>query len=62
MSDQHPSKRRSALVALPAAIVAEIAAIAVGAGGAVSAAAGFVLLFAACHHIRITRWRRHQPA
>lgn len=62
MSVQYPSKRRSALVALPGAMVAEVAAIAAGAGGAVSAVAAFVLVFAACHQIRLTRWRRHQPA
>jgi hypothetical protein len=62
MNSQHPSKRRSALIALPAAIVVEIGAIAIGAGGAVTAAAAFALLFGACHQIRLTRWRRHQPA
>jgi len=62
MNTHHPTKRRSALVALPPAIMVEIGAIAIGVGGAVSAAAAFALLFGACHQIRLTRWRRHQPA
>jgi hypothetical protein len=57
----HPTKRGSALIALPAALVVEVAAIAVNVGGAVTAGAAFLVLFAACHQIRLAR-RRRQPA
>jgi uncharacterized protein involved in response to NO len=62
MNTQHPSKRGSALMALPPAIVVELAAIAVNIGGAVSGTAAFLALFAACHQVRLARWRRHEPA
>ena len=58
MHTQQPAKRRSALVALPPAIVIEIAAIAVNLGGAVTATLAFLLCFAACHQVRLARWRR----
>jgi hypothetical protein len=57
MTTQHPAKRRSALVAVAPAIGIEIAAISVNAGGAVSATLGFLVCFAACHQIRLARWR-----
>ena len=62
MDTQQPSKRRSALVALPPAIAVEIGAIVVNVGGAVSAALAFLLVFGVCHQIRLMRWRRGQPA
>ena len=62
MNTQHPSKRRSALTAVPLAITVEVGAILVNVGGAVSAAAAFLVLFGMCHQIRLLRWRRQQPA
>jgi hypothetical protein len=62
MTTHRPRKRGSALAALPAAIAVELAAIAVNIGGAVTATLAFIALFAACHQIRLARWRRHQPA
>jgi hypothetical protein len=44
-------------VAVAPAIGIEIAAISVNAGGAVSATLGFLVCFAACHQIRLARWR-----
>lgn len=61
MTTQHPTKRRSALVALPPAIIIEIAAISVNVGGAVTATLAFLLCFGVCHQIRLTR-SRHRPA
>lgn len=46
------------MAAVPAALATEIGFIAVGVGGAVSAAAAFLLLFLACHQARLARWRR----
>lgn len=62
MNTHQPHKRRSALAALPLAIAVEIGAILVGVGGAVSAAAAFLVVFGVCHQIRLMRWRRQQPA
>jgi uncharacterized protein involved in response to NO len=62
MNTQHPSKRGSALMAVAPAIVVELAAIAVNMGGAVTATAAFLALFAACHQVRLARWRRHETA
>lgn len=62
MDIQHPSKRRSALVALLPAIAVEILAIFTNVGGAVSAVLAFLVLFGVCHQIRLMRWRRGQPA
>jgi hypothetical protein len=62
MTLQQPRKRGSALAALPPAIAVELAAVTVNVGGAVSATLAFVVLFGACHQIRLARWRRHQPA
>jgi hypothetical protein len=61
MHTRQPSKRRSALVALPAAIAVEFGAISAGVGGAVSAALAFVVVFGVCHQARLVRWRR-RPA
>lgn len=58
MRAQQPTKRRSALVAVPPAIVIEIAAITVNIGGAVTATLAFLLCFVLCHQIRLARWRR----
>jgi hypothetical protein len=58
MNTQQPGKRRSALVALPPAIVIEIGAIAVNVGGAATATLAFLICFAACHQIRLARWHR----
>jgi hypothetical protein len=57
MNTQHPAKRRSALVAVPPAILIEVGAIAVSVGGAVTATLAFLLCFAACHQIRLASWR-----
>lgn len=57
MNTQRPAKRLSALVALPPAIVIEIAAISVNVGGAVTATLAFLLCFGICHQVRLTRWR-----
>jgi hypothetical protein len=62
MHTHQPSKRRSALAAVPLAIAVEIGAILVNVGGAASAAVAFLVLFGLCHQIRLMRWRRHQPA
>jgi hypothetical protein len=62
MNTHEPSKRRSALVAMPPAIALEIGAIFANVGGAVSAALAFLVLFGLCHQIRLLRWRRQQPA
>ncbi|HEX5250164.1 MAG TPA: hypothetical protein VFW14_10905 [Gaiellales bacterium] len=62
MNTHQPRKRRSALAALPLAIAVEIGAILVDVGGAVSAAAAFLVVFGVCHQIRLMRWRRQQPA
>ena len=59
MSAQQPTKRLSALVALPPAIILEIAAIAVNVGGAVTATFAFLLCFGVCHQIRLARWRQN---
>jgi hypothetical protein len=62
MTIQRPRKLRSALAALPPAIAVELLAITVNIGGAVSATLAFLVMFGACHQIRLARWRRHQPA
>lgn len=62
MNTQHPSKRGSAVIALAPAVVVELAAIAVNIGGAVTATAAFLGLFAACHQVRLARWRGHETA
>lgn len=62
MNTPQPSKRRSALAAIPLAIAVETAAILVDVGGAVSAAVAFLVAFGLCHQIRLMRWRRQQPA
>ena len=62
MDIQQPSKRRSALLALPPAIAGEIGAILVNVGSVVTAALAFILFFGVCHQVRLMRWRRGQPA
>ena len=55
-----PTKRTSAIAALPVAIAVEAGFIIVGLGGAVTAAAAFAALFLACHQTRLARWRRQK--
>jgi hypothetical protein len=59
MSTRQPTKRLSALVAVPPAIILEIAAIGANVGGAVTAALAFLLCFGVCHQIRLARWRQN---
>lgn len=61
MSTRQPTKRLSALVALPPAILLEIAAIGANVGGALTATLAFLLCFGVCHQIRLAR-RRQNPA
>jgi hypothetical protein len=58
MDAPRPTKKRSALEAVPVAIVVEIIAISTNVGGAVTASVAFLVLFGAWHQARLARWRR----